>query len=176
MADINAALATAGLATTRRYRRLMRLLVLLLFMAGAGTGAALAARWIEPGAGWIPLLAIWAAALGGLIRLSARSATRAGRRQLADTKPVMRHMLEYLGPEPALDTSEAEAAVGQDQPWPALDAHDVAGVALAGVPAIKDRELRARLLKRPPAGPVPRDTLAADMGLTRDARGAGWPV
>jgi hypothetical protein len=44
------------------------------------------------------------------------------------------------------------------------------------MPAINDRELRARLLKRPPAGPIPRDTLAAEMGLTGNAQGAGWPV
>lgn len=86
------------------------------------------------------------------------------------------HLLEYLGPTPARDTTGAEPGGGQDQPWPALNSRDVAGVALMGAAAIEDRELQARLLKRPPAGPIPSDTLAAEMGLTGSARGAGWPV
>ena len=45
-----------------------------------------------------------------------------------------------------------------------------------GTAAIDDRELQARLLKRPPAAPIPSDTLAAETGLTGSARGAGWPV
>jgi hypothetical protein len=177
VAAISAALAADGLTMTRRYRLLMRLAALVLLTADAGAVAGLAARWIEPGPGWILLLAIGIAAAGGLLTLSARRTSRAGRERLANTRSLTRHMLDCLGPTPAPDASEAAVADGQEgRAWPAIDARDVAAVALTGMSAIKDRDLRARLLQRPPQGPISRDTLAADMGLTNDARGAGWPV
>ena len=138
------------------HRRLIRLLAVLLFLVGAGGGAALAARWIEPGAGWIPLFAIWAAALGGLVRLSARRATRA-RRPAACKLPA-----SHAAPAgvPRADASIGpRRGRGRGRPGPAVaraELHDVAGVAVTGVSAIKDSELRARLLKRPPAGGGPR--------------------
>ena len=175
VADINAALAAAGLATTRRHT-----VALSGCWRSCCSWSARAAVPLWPPAGSSPGPGGFRCSRSGLRPWAASSGCPLdvprgpGGQQLANSRPVTRHLLEYLGPTPASDPGEAEAAAGRDQPWPALSSHDVAGVAVTGVSAIKDSELRARLLKRPPAGGIPPDTRAAEMGLTRDARGAGW--
>jgi uncharacterized protein (TIGR04222 family) len=166
VAQIGSQLAAAGLTIARGQRRLALAAALVLLAAGAAISAAIAGGWQAFPTARSPLAVAGAIVVAGLLVRAGKRTTSDGRQELQDTAQLTRQMLAQLQAV-TLPVAMAAAAAADSA---TLTAEDVANVALSGLEAVRDPELRARLGKPAPRGrrnraaPTADESLAANLG------------
>jgi uncharacterized protein (TIGR04222 family) len=148
--QIGARLAAAGLVFSRAQRRLAAGLALVLLAAGVAAGGAIAAGWRAAPTARLPLALVAAVIVAGLLARARQRTTAAGRSELADAAGLARQLTAQLPPLPgpsggSRPGGSGAGGSGAGGSGPDLSAQDVANVALTGLRAVPDAELRARL-------------------------------
>ncbi len=143
--QIGARLAAAGLVFSRAQRRLAAGLALVLLAAGVAAAGAIAAGWRAAPTARLPLALVAAVIVVGLLARARQRTTAAGRSELADAAGLARQLTAQLPPLPGPSGGSRPGGSGTGGSGPGLSAQDVANVALTGLRAVPDAELRARL-------------------------------
>jgi hypothetical protein len=173
--QLGSRLAAARLIFGRRQRRSALAVALVLLAAGVAAGLAFANGWQIAPTARSPLGVAAAVVVAGLLARAAKRMTGSGREVLEDTGLLTRQMLAHLQRTvPAAGTPQAAGTpAAADGDSPALTAQEIANVALTGLSAVRDAELRVRLSRSAPRHqPVPTadKTLASSLDSSSAAR------